>query len=481
MKQKENNGIHFTLADLAVAEKGRETCSFEEVAKSLSMGSPQYDVYGQHFENIENQGALNLVAFSPIEKPLLNLGKHAFLMGLRIAYEEHRPFVLSPDMIWLLISQGFAHHVNFNTEKLRHLFVNFQAKKALEVRISGLIFYPDKWAAVPQMLIDKMRPNLPEGIIDVLTADFSTTSINEKIASQISILYGFKSYFDYDVVSDPICGIPAITLEGNPEDWQKIIDKVQALRPYLLDDWIDALLPILSEIVESSKGQINLDFWRNMYKIPEYGFCGGKGKIDGWIIKFFPYFEDGTATDLLSIPSNSDIHKLPDEILATPFNLSIIENEGDLPLIKIMEFVAGFVGLSQNEETKALRPEIGWFVGEPKPNPRLDASLSHKDARLYLHQLEEIPAELYSIKRLHILSLSFIDKVKIPKKLLKIRFRYLYINGNISEEEKRKVMNWFYGKFLCFNGERVNYEEESLFMRMFGFVIYLIRRNFWWL
>jgi len=90
-----------------------------------------------------------------------------------------------------------------------------------------------------------------------------------------------------------------------------------------------------------------------------------------------------------------------------------------------MEFVAGFVGLSQNEETKALRPEIGWFVGESKANPRLDASLSDKNARISLYQLEEIPEELYTIKQMDRLSLSFVDKVKNPEKAIKNTFSFL--------------------------------------------------------
>ncbi|MCI5212341.1 MAG: DUF4419 domain-containing protein, partial [Candidatus Electrothrix sp. ATG2] len=30
---------------------------------------------------------------------------------------------MSPDMFWLLICQGFARHVNANSEELRHRFV----------------------------------------------------------------------------------------------------------------------------------------------------------------------------------------------------------------------------------------------------------------------------------------------------------------------------------------------------------------------
>ena len=38
------------------------------------------------------------------------------LQGFYSAYENHLPICLTPDTIWLLIVQGFAHHVNFNSE-----------------------------------------------------------------------------------------------------------------------------------------------------------------------------------------------------------------------------------------------------------------------------------------------------------------------------------------------------------------------------
>ena len=43
-------------------------------------------------------------------------------------------FVLSPDMIWLLISQGFARHINANRESMRNELVDFSGKLSLIVR-----------------------------------------------------------------------------------------------------------------------------------------------------------------------------------------------------------------------------------------------------------------------------------------------------------------------------------------------------------
>jgi hypothetical protein len=49
------------------------------------------------------------------------------------AYANHRPFVLSPDMVWMLIAQGFSHHINANPEKYRDKMVDFSGKMSLVV------------------------------------------------------------------------------------------------------------------------------------------------------------------------------------------------------------------------------------------------------------------------------------------------------------------------------------------------------------
>ena len=59
---------------------------------------------------------------------------HPFVAAVHSAYAEHRPLVLSPDMFWLLVAQGFANHVNVNAEAMRHHFVQFEGKKKVVIR-----------------------------------------------------------------------------------------------------------------------------------------------------------------------------------------------------------------------------------------------------------------------------------------------------------------------------------------------------------
>lgn len=55
--------------------------------------------------------------------------ENSFVGAVHAAYARHYPLVISPDMIWQCIAQGFAIHVNRNAERLRDLFVTHEGKK----------------------------------------------------------------------------------------------------------------------------------------------------------------------------------------------------------------------------------------------------------------------------------------------------------------------------------------------------------------
>ncbi|PSK89575.1 uncharacterized protein DUF4419 [Taibaiella chishuiensis] len=147
------------------------------------------------------------------------LGAHPFFNGMYKAYAEHRPFELSPDMIWLLICQGFAQHVNNNAEALRSYFVNFEGRKSLVVG-SKEIASPGKlstWENLLPKLLEQAGASSDPELFATLAPTFSTTGASERLAMQITALESTKAYFEY-IVLYVACGIPEITLKGTPED-----------------------------------------------------------------------------------------------------------------------------------------------------------------------------------------------------------------------------------------------------------------------
>ena len=66
-------------------------------------------------------------------------GIHPLAFAVHLAFSEHRPLLLTPDIIWITIAQGFAHHVNNHAEELRDRFVSHSGKETLTIEVLGAI------------------------------------------------------------------------------------------------------------------------------------------------------------------------------------------------------------------------------------------------------------------------------------------------------------------------------------------------------
>lgn len=281
------------------------------------------------------------------------------------SYSEHRPLVLSPDMIWLVIAQGFSHYVNTHSEQLRPYLVNHSDKMMLEVRSKEelLTGHPD-WQEIINHLEQQISENSKGDIARTIVSDFSTTKPCERLASQITLMDCVKTYFNYEVGALS-CGIPNITLLGTPEDWQKVHDKAMQLEKYGLKKWTSKLDPILQEFVSASQGRPNIKFWKgivNKQRIKKLykGNCGmgGESLLNGWFLHLFPYDKKGERNPK-SVPYTKEMMC---EMLRVPFKYILYAP--DVTVIKEvpMELDAGFIGVKEDSTSRAIIPQIGWMV-----------------------------------------------------------------------------------------------------------------------
>ena len=319
-------------------------------------------------------------------KKLIYFGEHTIFEGFYQAYVNHCPIVLSPDVFWILIIQGFTRHVLANSEKLRDKFVDFQGKKELA---TNNIMYPtieaipqEKWEEDLKEYIDKISDYVGKDLIDILKPDFSTT--NEIIAQvgQISIMTCMKNFFTYKSYYGG-CGYPKITLEGKIEDYIKLKEKTMKLKKYDLDFWIDEIIPILDKIIETRKGNVDKEFWKKFYYNAE-GSINGSGTtqkvkmIRGWICKFVPYEKDRTVRyDLEKLSFKDPFFSIPKDILSAPI---IMKNIFTLKETELM-CRAGFIGMEQDEKTYEMKPFFGWYVSEL--NKEAEAGIKHFDKYNY--------------------------------------------------------------------------------------------------
>ena len=378
---------------------------------------------------------------SKIEHDLVSNGYHSFIFGMYMAYSEHRPFAISPDMIWLLICQGFSAHIKTNQKNGINLLPSPKEKQKLTVTIDQNPFEDSSvWEKTTNEFTKQIASYIGEELIENLRADFSTTGTAERVASEITIMHTVKAYFEY-IVHYCICGIPEITIYGTETDWNKIIKKLSFLKKYNLDSWVEKLLPIIQEFTEASKGVINKDFWRNMFKVHTHDEYGAPKSIDGWIVNFYPYDKDGQKIDLDSIKGlevENIIQSLPKELVNVDFTFEVSDGVNILDSFP-MEYWAGFIGLKQDKENLCLKPEIGWFISKKRERIPQEGQTEYISESKAYYNLDSFPNELFDKNNYEELSLNFISEIKLHKNLKNLNFEMLKLFGIVPWKLRGKL------------------------------------------
>ena len=279
-------------------------------------------------KNIET---LKIILNKNLPKPtkinnISSFGTHKTILGYLNAYFNHCPIKVSPNVIWQLILNNFSKYVNDNSERLREKFVDFEGKKNLTCIRIGKLEDADKYTDdIIKEYCNQISQNIGKELIDILTPNYSTSTKESIISGQVSIMSTFKNYFIYDLLMIS-CGIPYIILEGNLNDWEKILVKLKFLSKYGF--YISKMEKDFIEIINTKKGNININFWRKIImetkeNISESNGCSislkkvEKSFITGWILDF--YNEDKIKKE--------DIKDLIEEIVEVPINIIEVETQ----------------------------------------------------------------------------------------------------------------------------------------------------------
>lgn len=307
---------------------------------------------------------------------------HPLIDAVHAAFSQHRPLALSPDSVWLVIAQGFGHHVSEHARVLRHRLVRHEGRRTLaaESQDLSLASFEQAIANFSSQIRQATDPVLHE----TLVCDFSTTTPAIRTASEVALLDAFSSYFTYEMRC--VCGIPRITIQGTPDDWRRIRARVEVIETYGLEWWVSRLRPILDEFILAADGHPTREFWKAIYK-PVQAY--GTEVATGWITDLFPYLGDapkrrrnhvfqhdrhdwalpidkGVDTkNLLFSPLSGKgvgLASFPSGLSSTPVKVRFTNGSGmDLDL------VAGFFAVRQDPSDLTLSPVIGWSVTELPP------------------------------------------------------------------------------------------------------------------
>lgn len=308
---------------------------------------------------------------------LISSPNNGLIQTLQECYDNHRPLVLTPDIIWLAICQGVSIHINEHYDSLKNIVFTTNKPDRISVRNDSLEYSAKHWKNLIDAFANETRKYTTDDFYSFFVSDFTTTTEIDKTAYQITLLESYKKAFEY--IGDTGCGIPSIHIAGNEGDWQTILRKLDLLDKIGLSNWAKNLKPIIAEFILASNGKQNKEFWKNIYKnADEYNAF----YISGWIIKFFPYIKvlesDGvfdekrgetrvgeffTTNEFIDddnyLLSTLSTDNFPSGIAKVP----VTWNNNFKDITKKIEVFAGFFAIKQYPD-KSLEPFITWAICE---------------------------------------------------------------------------------------------------------------------
>jgi len=224
-----------------------------------------------------------------------NTGDIGFFDTLLTAYNNHWVLKTTPEDWWLTISQKIAMTIDreANHPNVRSFFVNHEGKKRLVVDAGASIYQTD-YPSFFREMSRQIRANINKpGYTDAMETDFSSSTPEQKIVSNIMLMYSFKEYFDY--VSNLFCGIPGVEMMGSEADWQNMITKLERVETILepleeqlkLGKWFRSSRRVLQKLLDTFRGNPDQDWWLRIMTMKHQGGSGGGTYIDGWYVREF--------------------------------------------------------------------------------------------------------------------------------------------------------------------------------------------------
>lgn len=207
-------------------------------------------------------------------KKKIKMTEHPVLTAYYTAFLEHYPVIVSPDILWMLILEGFNRHVRLNSEKLKSKFVKKNDDKIVIVqqpngdkninKVSA-----KRWGDIFTEFIEQSKEYIDGTVLHLFTPYFSTTTEDIEYSCQLSIMSIILPYVTFvkKFKSRGVCGacaFPYIKLQGTLQDYKQLKLIVQGLKGYLIDDWLKQINLIIDKIIETKKGNIDKKFWDNM-------------------------------------------------------------------------------------------------------------------------------------------------------------------------------------------------------------------------
>ncbi|WP_243345514.1 DUF4419 domain-containing protein [Parabacteroides sp. FAFU027] len=318
------------------------------------------------------------ISYYPTEfssKQLVYCANNGLIETLQQCYDQHRPLILSPDIIWLAICQGTSIHINQHFKDFESVIFKKDKPNEIVINNDSLEFGEKHWQKLINDFSRETQKYTQDDYYNFFVPAFSTTTAIEQRAYQITMLEAFKKAFTY--IGETGCGIPNITLTGSKKDWLAIYNRLDQLDKIGLSEWRKELKPIVQEFINVYDDKINMQFWQSIYKSAS---TYGAVYVSGWIVKLYPYIKEIELTkekDSTGEKAKAIEKILPNQFLkGNSYRLSTLQTDNfpsgiaKIDIIwknyykqttETLEACSGFMGIRQYQD-KSLMPVIAWAL-----------------------------------------------------------------------------------------------------------------------
>ena len=278
-----------------------------------------------------------------------------FMSAYLYAYNNHKDVIFSVNDIWSMVTIMFSKYVNDNSEALRSKFVNHEGKRQLLIRelavdVEQSLLMEKRWEYFFSCMPFWIKDNVKENVYEKLDNNFSVANGFDKLFSTCSIMSTLQTYFSFERCI-MMCGITGVHFEGNLDDWNNLLAKIEGLREFALNNgdalsnYIDKIKIIINKFIETYNGNVDLAFWNNIVTIEQVR-VGSGGQVQ-------TYF-DGWITHFLQVYQKVDINDIKNYKIKFPIKL---ENKFTRT-IKDLTLYGGFSGISYDESLNAYKPQM---------------------------------------------------------------------------------------------------------------------------
>ena len=282
------------------------------------------------------------------------------------AYNKHWKLRTAPDDWWFCLIKrvSLAIDANGNKNAVRTMFVEHQGQKTLTVAVPSATVHDVDYSSFFNQMTDEIARNIKvPKYVEAVTADFTTTTPDTKIVSQMTVMSSVKKYFWFTMAC--ICGIPGVEMLGSEDDWAKLSEKLKALKEILkpIEDeigltkgWWSHAEVVFQKLLETYRGKPDKQWWD---RILHHEGAGGYGQVQGytgWLV----HFAEGTTHRV-------EHRNLTSGLVSVPLEISYPGGS------EIGTLVAGMLGYTVHEDETGSRPSVqpyqGWSLLLPKASP----------------------------------------------------------------------------------------------------------------